>query len=151
MNKTKYIIGIDPDLKKSGVCLIRKNDTGGGFLLVEYKALKLYQLYDYLRTITTEVPENYVIVIEKGEKNRFAFTAKDAKSRAIGAKINQSVGKNFAVTELLIEFCEDHKYNFETYTPKTEKFNERLVYTLTGKIIKNADIRDALRCAVSKI
>ena len=138
-------IGIDPDISKSGFCILLNN---------EVKELSLLSFFDLtahlleLKEYYDNCKQKYVVVIEKGESNKALFNAKGGAG--VANKIAMQTGKNFAVTELLIEFCDREKIPYKLYVPKSAKWS----HDYTKKIVKNLpkqtnpDKRDAIRAAV---
>lgn len=156
--ENKIIVGIDPDYTKSGVAFIDKskiNNILPKFYMIELSNLDFYDLIDYLIFVHKQALEqsfDIVVVIEQGEQNKALFNAKNSKTKAISAKIGAGIGKNFAISKLLVEFCERNGINHRIYVPKSNKWDAKFVKKMFGIIERtNQDNRDALRCAVSFI
>jgi len=130
-------IGIDPDSDRSGVVILKDGK-------LEKKMLGLFELEKYLLTFRDTVSK-YLVVIEKGELNKRLFNAVKMPKR-VGLKVAAGIGKNFMITDLLIDFCEIFKITYETYTPRTKKLDSKEMKLLTGMEKSNQEIRDAFRC-----
>lgn len=96
------LIGIDPDLHKSGVA-IKEND-----ILTMCECLTMWELFDFLR-IQTSGEENYMVLLE------FSFVTNTWHKGGKGAALN--VGKNQAVAIIIKEFLETHSIKHELRKP----------------------------------
>ena len=149
--KTRLVIGIDPDVDKSGVGIIdleRKE--------VSKAELNLPALVEYLTGI-----EDVMVIIEAGWKNGSNFHLKN-KGQWHASKIGEQVGRNHEVSKIIGEFCEYHgiPYRFvkplaRCYHGKDGKISheelmeliEERGYTMV-KCRTNQEVRDAIRLAI---
>ena len=136
MKKNIYI-GIDPDNNKSGIAFY--NTEIKELILLN---LDFFELIQYLKNIYNK---NVLIIIEKGELNKFMFTAQN-KKKSVALKIATGVGKNFAITDLLIEFCKLNNFDYKIYVPKGKKFKSEFMQKNFGIKRSNQETRDAVRC-----
>lgn len=140
------IVGIDPDLKKSGVCFY-KGDRD-----FDLKSLSLFDLVDVIK----EHPD-WIYCIEDvcSKSPTFPRNIKNAKSRrAVEANISQKVGMVKAVATLIEEAVRRYADNEpvmvkpginSTYKGNAELFNKATGWT--GR--SNEDTRDAWAIAVA--
>jgi hypothetical protein len=133
------IIGIDPDNTLNGVAEIENSK------IKVFKNMNFFELQDYL---VKQDKENTVVVIEQGEQNKALYNAKGKLSIALS--VAKDVGKNFMITDLIIQFCKHIKLNYQTYMPRCHKWNHQFVVRL-GCVEKrtNQEQRDAIRAALS--
>lgn len=100
MKKYDMIIGIDPDIKTSGVAVLRCIN----------KTLKLHSIN--FPTLAQELMSgankrhNVLYVIEAGHLNKSNWHIKQAKSKEIAAEIGNRTGQNHAVAKLIYEIGE---------------------------------------------
>ena len=91
------VIGIDPDIDKSGVCYLYTPTRQ-----VEVSTMTFPELLEYLSTFEADC--NVVVVVEAGWKN--AITNFHGGHGGIAQKIALSVGRNQQVGHCLVEMCE---------------------------------------------
>lgn len=138
-------IGIDPDTEKSGFCILLGNQvtelTTLSFFNLTAHLLELKEYYDGCL-------HKYVVVIEKGEDNKALFNAKG--SPRVAAKIAMQTGKNFAITDLLIEYCKRNDIKYKVYVPTSAKWDHNYAKKVVLKLPRqtNQEKRDAIRAAV---
>lgn len=137
MKKYEILIGIDPDVDKSGVAL----SFNGKLTLLN---LTFFDLYDYLKNCQS-LFKSFLVVIEKGESNKALFNSKGKKS--VASTIGMKTGRNFEVTNKIAEMCEYLKIDYEFYVPTSQK----LSHDYLNKIVElpkrtNEEQRDAVRC-----
>lgn len=141
-------IGIDPDTEKSGFCVVDTDGTKKK--LIELSNLRFYELLERIEHYVLEWQLSglkYVIVIEKGENNKALFNAHKATSKRVAAKIGMHTGKNFAITDLIVEYCERNKLNYKTYTPTSTKLDHKFISKIFPELKRsNSEQRDAIRC-----
>jgi hypothetical protein len=134
------LIGIDPDVDKSGVAV--KED--GKILLY---SLKFWDLFEFLSQLRP-----YKVVIEGGwlhDKSNFRAT----KSSSISARIGKNVGSNHEVGRKIVEMCEYLRIDYEVVKPLQKKWKGRDGKITHEEIVKyfkldikrsNQEERDAL-------
>ncbi len=156
------IIGIDPDTSKSGVGVMQTFDASNAKKIIDLKNLDYFELFDYLTDISSMHDNNVLVVVEKGEDNKHLFNAEatyhktngNAKQKRFAAfQTAAKTGKNFQVSDMIIQFCKRNKIKYETYVPKIPKWNHKFVKALFNLKQKttNQEQRDALRCIAKKI
>lgn len=133
------IIGIDPDIKASGVACYDEH----GLTLHN---MSFFELYYFLKSRS-----EYTVVIERGEENRHLFNARGNFRTSLN--IAMKTGKNFAVSDLLFEMCEVLGVkNVHSYVPGTQKMShEQLTKIVKMPNKSNQEQRDAVRCILSFI
>ena len=146
--KTKYKIGIDPDVSKSGFCAV--SQCGTRLELIELSNLDFFDCTErikYYADMWTAKGYSYIIVIEQGELNKALFTAHKAKTNGIAAKIGMNTGKNFAISDLLISYCQRNSIAYKTYQPTTAKLKQNIIAKIFPSVKRsNSEQRDAIRC-----
>lgn len=98
MNTKTKIIGIDPDVEKSGVCYLYTPTKQ-----VEVTALDFPHLLEYLSEFEADC--NVVVVVEAGWKNEISNYHKGFYNREVGEKIGLKVGRNQQVGHCIVEMC----------------------------------------------
>jgi len=138
------IIGIDPDIDKSGIA-IYNSETG---------ILNLYNkcFFDLLSEISWQRNEEYdvIVLIECGYLNKSNWHATKNKAKyaaAIGAK----VGANHQISRLLVEFCEREMIDYREIQPKRKKLNHQDFIRVSGLDLNqtNQEQRDAAMLILS--
>lgn len=96
MEKIK-IIGIDPDIEKSGVCYLYTPTRQ-----VEVSSMDFPRLVEFLSSFEADC--NVVVVVEAGWKNPISNYHKGTYGR-VGQKVALSVGRNQQVGHCIVEMC----------------------------------------------
>lgn len=106
------IIGIDPDLTKSGVAIIGPS--------LELKNLTFAETVDLFRSQQSEIKK---VVIEAGWLNKKSnMHSRYGQSKNAGERIAKNVGENHATGKLLVEMAESLGLVVELVRPtKTKK------------------------------
>lgn len=115
LKKVQYVIGIDPDVEKSGVAFLDCSTR-----MLEVDTLSFADLLDYLLSVKrkAEVQQKHVrIIIEAGWLNKahWHLSPKDTKQSA-AAKGN-SAGRNHEVGRKIAEMCEHWQLPYELIKP----------------------------------
>lgn len=127
------ILGIDPDLIKSGVATLQ-NKT------LTFQNLSFTELIEYIMSIKENVKK---IVIEAGWMNKKS-NWHNYSSMAIAAKIGKNVGENHATGKLIAEMCLYLGFVVELVRPTASKLNAVQFKRLTGyEGSTNQEVRDA--------
>ena len=149
MKKYSKIIGIDPDVEKSGVVVFDVDEKD--LIILNLTFVEIIQFFEVQ-------DKNTLVVIEKGENNKALFTAsKSLGSLLTRLKIAMNIGKNFQLTENISDICKLNKLDFKFYTPTSGKLNhDYLVSILKNRCNfsfnrSNQETRDAIRCILSFI
>lgn len=144
MKMTKRIVGIDPDLTKSGVAVVEEGQ------LSELMALAFPKLLDFARE-----QENVVFVVENVEHDKTTYHRKGTNTRQ-HARIAQNVGQVKGVARVLIECLESFGCDVVKIKPLTGPVKRRAkkeaayFNQITGWSGRtNADMRDAGLIALS--
>ena len=141
----RFRIGIDPDLKKSGVALI-SNKPFQCQKVVLVSTLSFFETIDYIRA-SKEKFDNLIVMIEAGWLNKKS-NYHNAFNKEIAGRIGKNVGENHAIGKLLEEFCQIHNIEYKLIKPNTKKWDAKLFKQITkweGRT--NAEMRDAVRSA----
>lgn len=94
----KLIIGIDPDVTKSGVAILRPGKV------IELTTLSFFELRDFL---TREKENIHIVKVEAGHKVKIANFHGSKNSRTAAA-IGRNVGANNEVGKKIVEMCEHY-------------------------------------------
>ena len=131
------IIGIDPDIDKSGVIEIISQYPTHSLMM-----LPLWEVF-YLISRWQDYGSNLHIVIEAGWKNKKGMAFSGGRMRAVRTGMNHAIGMQIEA------FCEDRKLPYELFVPsdRTPKWDHEMMIKLTGMDVKksNQEIRDAVR------
>ena len=128
------IIGIDPDLIKSGVAIITDKMT-----LHNLTFPQLMQLFSDNKEQIKKV------VIEAGWLNaKSNFHARYGQSKSAGERIAKNVGENHATGKLIAEMAEYYGLNVVLVKPTKKKYTAEEFNRLTGWVGRsNQEQRDA--------
>lgn len=134
------IVGIDPDLHKSGVCVL--NDDGSIVLL---ESMTISSLVDY---ITYYREGNFTYAIEDVNKIGAMYSSHKNKNPRIAANIAQKVGMVKGAATIIASLIEDMTGEPPIMAPvglgKQVKKDAKLFNQLSGWTGKsNEDMRDA--------
>ena len=136
MSKDKILIGIDPDVDKSGVAF-RKNNQ------LKLQNLNFFQLLEYLKLIK-ENYENPKVYVECGFLNKSNWHRKAGGSAALNSKIGERTGANFETAKKICEMCDYLKIEYFQIKPTKSKITNELFKQITGlKKVTNQEQRDA--------
>ena len=98
MLKTK-VIGIDPDIEKSGVCYLYTPTRQ-----VEVSTMDFPHLIEYLSEFESDC--NVVVVVEASWKTKHNWHGKWGDSSRIMAAKGYDVGRNHELGKLIVQMCE---------------------------------------------
>jgi len=134
MATTKILIGIDPDVTRSGFAL----KVGNRVELLNYT---FFELFDRFKELSES---NYLVVyIECGFLNQGNWH-KTSGSNSVNAQIGQRTGANHEVAKKIVEMCEYLNIEHVKVKPTKSKVNDAFFRQIT-KIEKrtNQEQRDA--------
>lgn len=103
MKKYDVVIGIDPDVDKSGVAFLIVESR-----IIEVSNLTFANLLDYLRTERDKAKESgkfLVVVVEAGWLNKAHWHVGKGGSAARSAAIGNHTGRNHEVGRKIVEMC----------------------------------------------
>lgn len=136
MQKNKMLIGIDPDVDKSGVAFINGNT-------LTLDNLTFFQLYDLLK-FYKEREDKPTVYVECGFLNRSNWHVKEGFNSRTTAQIGQRTGANHEVSKKIIEMCEYLNLPFVKVKPTKSKISSDYFKKITGaKFRTNQEQRDA--------
>ena len=149
--KVRLVVGIDPDVDKSGVGIIDLDTKE-----ISKAELRLPELVEYLQGI-----EDVMVIIEAGWKNSSNFHLKN-KGQWHASKIGEQVGRNHEVSKIIGEFCDYHHIPYRFVKPLSKCYrgregkisHEELVELIEErgltmpKCRTNQEVRDAIRLAI---
>lgn len=128
------MIGIDPDLKKNGVCIYNKTSK-----TLESKSLSFFELFEYLKTVAGSID---VVKIEAGwlnKKSNFRLT----KHKNIAERISKNVGENHATGKMIAEMCEFLQVNHKLNKPLIKRWkgpDGKITHEELEKVLTNLNI-----------
>lgn len=108
--KYETIIGIDPDINKSGISVLKCNEKRIALSTFSFPDLSLKMLYQLSK-------EKTLICVEAGFLNKSNWHIKKAKSKEIAAEIGRRTGENHAAAKLIIEFAQKFGFDVESVRP----------------------------------
>lgn len=128
------IIGIDPDLKKSGVAILGDS--------LELKTMTFAETVDLFRSQQDQIRK---VVIEAGWMNvKSNVHGRYGQSKSAGERIAKNVGENHATGKLLVEMAKSFKLNVIEVKPTRAKKNAEEFRRITGYTGRtNQEVRDA--------
>lgn len=128
------IIGIDPDLEKSGVAIL--DDS------LELKNLTFSETVDLFRSQQNRIKK---VVIEAGWLNKKSNVhGCYGQSKIVGERIAKNVGENHATGKLLVEMAKSLNLNVVEVRPTRTKKNSEEFNRITGWVGRsNQEQRDA--------
>lgn len=133
-------IGIDPDVKKSGVAI------RGERLCTLVVLLKTYfDLFDLLETHIMDYGiEDIHIYIEAGWLNaKSNFHGKAGQSKSVGERIAKNVGANHETGKKIVEMCEYLGLKYTLVRPQSAKMKPEIFEKITGIKTRNSELIDA--------
>lgn len=134
----KILVGIDPDVDKSGYAE-KIGDT------ITLKNLTFFELFDRLKLIKLQGFDKILVVVEAGWLNKSNWHKKEKGSAALNAKIGSDTGANHEVGKKIVEMLEHLDIEHKLVKPTKSKVNAKLFKMMTGvKQRTNQEQRDAL-------
>lgn len=128
----QIIIGIDPDLEKSGVAILGSE--------LQLKTMSFAETVELFRSQQDQIKK---VVIEAGwlnKKSNFRF----GHSKNAGERIAKNVGENHATGKLLVEMAESLGLAVVKVKPTRSKLNAEQFNKITGwQGRTNQEVRDA--------
>lgn len=133
---TKIIIGIDPDIDKSGVASNNGKDK-------ELLNLTYFELFEYLKE-KQGIYEHILVLVEAGWLNKSNWHKDEKGSAALNAKIGKHTGENHQVGKKIVEMLQYLKIKYKEIRPTSTKLNAKVFGMITGiKTRTNQEMRDA--------
>jgi hypothetical protein len=147
MKQYDIIIGIDPDVDKSGVARIELETRK-----IELVTMRFPYLMDYLELLCKDVVSNnqrVKIVVEAGWKN--SISNYHSAPGSAGQRIAKNVGANHEVGRKIVEMCRHYGFDVSEIAPlkkcwrgKDGKITHEELAAFTGiKDRSNQESRDA--------
>lgn len=120
MMPRKYgtIIGIDPDVKLSGVSVLDCESRA-----LEMHALPFPEMLETIRALYVSRPKPFAVVIEAGYLNKPIWHLKPFEKPSIIAAIGASVGRNQQVAHDLVACLDYYKIPYDTIKPLVKMWN----------------------------
>lgn len=149
MKKYDVVIGIDPDVDKSGIAFLMVKNR-----IIELESLTFADLLDYLREtrdFLTREGKSFVVVVEAGWLNKAHWHVGKGGSAARSAAIGNHTGRNHEVGRKIVEMCRHYGIEVVEQPPLRKMWKgkdgkitheELQIFTgITGKT--NQEARDA--------
>jgi len=138
MNSQK-IIGIDPDVDKSGVCIVNN--------MLQIELLTTMDLVDLFALIESMSDcRDIKVIVEAGWKNKTNFHVGAMDNAWKSAKIGSHVGANHEIGRQIIKFCEKVGVECHAIKPKGHKMSALDFKRISGWTKRtNQEMRDAYK------
>ncbi|WP_258580453.1 hypothetical protein [Acinetobacter baumannii] len=121
--EAQIIIGIDPDLDKSGVAVLKDG-------LLRLDNMRFYDLTQYFEVNKDQIKK---VVIEAGWLNKKSnLHGRIGQSKRAGERIAKNVGENHATGKLLVEMAESLGLAVVLVKPTKSKKNSEEFNRITG-------------------
>ena len=139
---TNLIIGIDPDLEKSGVAILSQS--------LELKNLTFSETVELFRSQQDQIKK---VVIEAGWENKKSnFHSRIGQHKSVGERIAKNVGENHATGKLLAEMAKSCGLAVVLVQPTRTKLKAEDFNRITGwQGRTNQEQRDAAMLLISEI
>ncbi|EJX03632.1 hypothetical protein EVA_08271 [gut metagenome] len=148
--KTDIVIGIDPDVDKSGFAVLKKDIP----ILLDIKTLTFPDLLDELqrqKEFAQANARNMVVLVEAGWLNKANWHLYTSDTKQSAAAKGNAAGRNHEVGRKIIEMCEHYGINVEEIKPlpkvwkgKDRKITHEELASFTGYTKRtNQEGRDA--------
>lgn len=129
------IIGIDPDIDKSGIAVLHETKQ------IEYSTLNFVDAIGFIRM---NKPVIKCVYLEAGWLNKKS-SWHGAKNMSVAARVGKNVGENHATGKLLKQCIEAEGVKVIEVQPKGSKLNAEQFERLTKiKTRTNQETRDAI-------
>lgn len=115
------VIGIDPDLKKSGFAFIEDQTRA-------IAVLDFWQVYDELRSYK----KSQLVYLEAGWLNKSIWQDNPKQSISVRKRIAKNVGENHAVGKIIEEMLIYLKIPYVLIQPKRSKVDPKMFKKMTG-------------------
>jgi len=133
---SKILIGIDPDVEKSGVAFLTENK-------LKLQNLSFFELFEMLK-FYKEKENKPVVYVECGYLNKSNWHLKAGMNSRTTGQIGQRTGANHEVAKKIVEMCVYLGLPHEKIKPTRSKSDSQLFKQATGlKIRTNQEQRDA--------
>ncbi len=147
--RTKYVIAIDPDVEKSGVVLLRREDKS-----IQVMSLTFWEIITHI-VMWDHDGKDFFVVVEGGWLNHGNWHLPRNASPAKAAAMGRNVGMNHQTGILLTQVLEGCRIPYEVVKPlrkcwrgKDGKITAKELAYFTGYTKRtNQDERDAILLA----
>lgn len=138
--KYRYLLGVDPDVSKSGVCLWDRKEKS----ILLLTTMTFPKLLDYFLELKEKHGKELRVSIEAGWLNKSNWHRSVGKSSNYNAKIGERTGANFEVGKKLFEMCEHYGIDAILVKPTRKKLDAEQFKWVTGYDKRiNQECRDA--------
>lgn len=105
MKKRDIIIGIDPDVDKSGVAVIQRSTMQVSVKSVKFSAMT--KIIEEIKAQSEELGKSLLVVVESSWLISHNWHTGKKQSVASVAKTGYNVGRNHQVGMMIVEFCRE--------------------------------------------
>lgn len=112
MKKYDFIIGIDPDVDKSGFTILNVSSK-----LIYSCSSSFVELMKRFDDLLRREKSNFVVVVEAGYLNKGNWHLKNGDSKAVSSAKGNSSGRNHEVARKIVEMARDY-FGFEVVEQK---------------------------------
>lgn len=126
--KYRYLLGIDGDVHKSGVCLLDRKEKS----ILLLTTMTFPKLLDYFLELKEKHGKELRVSIEAGWLNKSNWHRISSKSSNYNAKIGERTGANFEVGKKLFEMCEHYGIDAILVKPTRKKLDKFEFFWHTG-------------------
>ena len=142
---SQRIIGIDPDVDKSGVCIVNN--------MLQIKRLTTMDLVDLFVLIESMSDcRDIKVIVEAGWKNKTNFHVGAMDNAWKSAKIGSHVGANHEIGRQIIKFCEKVGIECHAIKPKGHKMSALDFKRISGWTKRtNQEMRDAYKIILEAV
>jgi hypothetical protein len=133
---SKILIGIDPDVDKSGVAFLKDNK-------LKLQNLTFFELFEMLK-FYKEREIKPIVYVECGYLNKSNWHLKFGMNSRTTGQIGQRVGANHEIAKKIVEMCLYLDLPHFKIKPTKSKVDSAFFQNITGlKIKTNQEVRDA--------
>jgi hypothetical protein len=130
-------IGIDPDLKLSGFCVLEQNN------ILQLTTLPFFPMIENIKLLAIDY--EVVVYIEAGWLNK-TKNYHGAINKSVAARIGANVGENHAIGKKIEEAMLFYGIPYKLIRPTSQKWNAKSLLINTGYSKRtNQEERDALK------
>lgn len=151
-----YFIGVDPAYRENGFWVCEIN----GALVCFFKMKTFIDFVDYIDNIATESKEAYICIENSNETNH-TFISPKVRNSAAREKISRDVGKNQAISQISVDYCQytlgkgvfsvtpaEKGMKWSDKVTKAEEKNHGLELQNYKGLVSEQDKRDAFKLAL---
>lgn len=116
MKDEKIIIGIDPDVEKSGVAILHQDGK------LKLCKMPFPDLMDYLRLCSELGADKYAVVVEKGWFTATNYHLRFDRGQRFAARQGVDIGRNHETGRKIVEMAKHYGLNVTEMNPLPKKW-----------------------------